>query len=71
MGVAFGISWGGVIWVKFQDFAKFSNSSLVKHKALSVTKVRGIPVSLKMVLKAVITEVVFNQGNGYSNTVNE
>ena len=60
-----------VIWLKFQDLAKSENSSLVKHKALSVTKVSGIPVSLNMVLKAVMTELVDTEGNGCSNTVNE
>ena len=60
-----------VIWLKFQDLTKSENSSLMKHKALSVTRVNGIPEPLKMVLKAVMTELIDTEGNGCSNTVNE
>ena len=60
-----------VTWVKFQYLANSLNSSLMKHVALSLTRVMGIPVSQKMVLKVVITEVAASEGKRHSNIANE
>ena len=57
-----------VTCVKFQFLANSENSSLVKHNALSVIRVRGIPVLLNMVLKAVMTEAIVKEGRRHSNS---